>query len=338
MFDIWLLPATFFFSFLGTWLIVHFATHRQWLDTPNARSSHSTPTPTSGGVAIFIVFALALWWAFRQDTATMNPYPVLFLTACIALVGLADDICQLGIVTRISSHVLVVGAALALYGLPAIPLPGVLLELGWLGYPLGLVVLLWFINLFNFMDGIDGLAATETLFVCLAMVLISQGGQVPDLERFLLLLAASVSGFLVLNLAPAKIFMGDVGSNVLGYLLIVGALASTVGGVTSVWVWLILTAAFIVDATYTLFARMLKGETWYFAHRTHAYQLGAGFLGSHGKVVMLVGGINVAWLLPLAWLAQSHQSWGLGLTVVAWAPLALLVHVVRTRLTARTMP
>ena len=122
--------------------------------------------------------------------------------------------------------------------------------------------------------------------------------------------------------------MGDIGSNILGFLLSVLALASASLGYTSIWMWAILAGVFICDATYTLVARMFGGETWYFAHRRHAYQLAVQHYGTHGKILGLVTMINCLWLLPLAWLAHNFPALGLLLTVIAWVPLLLLARLI----------
>ena len=335
MTDYLLLPLTFLCSFLGTWLIIQLGKSQHWLDQPNSRSSHSIPTPTSGGVAFVLVFILASLLAFRASSPGFNVVLVLILCACIAALGLADDIIKLGISTRILSQFLVVAGALAIFGVPAIPLFGFYVESGWAGYMLLTLILIWFINLFNFMDGLDGIAASQVIFICLSVFVITSNNSNAEYHTMLLLLVAAVGGFLLFNVAPARIFMGDIGSNFLAFALIVAGLASTTLGITNVWVWSILASIFIVDATYTLLARMLRRETWYFAHRTHAYQLAAVYFNSHGKVVISVTLINCCWLLPLAWWSHLQPQWGLALTLIAWTPLIIAVRLIRQLLLDR---
>lgn len=321
-----LLPMTFLFVFLGCLLIIRLSGKYQWLDRPNGRSSHSRPTPTGGGLAIVIIFSLSALLVFADNSPGFNHVLVLVPALAVAAIGLADDIFSLGIWPRICVQLLAVICALALFGIPAVPVFSFILEPGLFGYLFAAWFFLWFINLFNFMDGIDGLAGAEFIFICLAVVFLTMGGENTGTTDFLLLLVAAVSGFLLLNLAPARIFMGDVGSNFLGYLLGVMALASTVSGNTTLWTWLILAAVFIIDATSTLCIRVMKGEKWYYAHRSHAYQRAASHLGSHGSVVVLVSLINCCWLLPLAWMAHNNPGMGFVLTMVACAPLLFLVR------------
>ena len=323
-----LLPATFVLSYIGTWCIVKLAGKRHWLDQPNERSSHSIPTPTGGGVSIVLVFVASSLFAFRGIDPGFSLFPALGLCACIALLGLLDDIFKLGIPTRISTQLLVVAAVLAFFGLPSINLAGIILEPGWFSGLLIVVGMLWLINLYNFMDGIDGIAAVESLFIVLASVFIMFDQSSAEFNYFLLLLAASVSGFLVLNFPPAKIFMGDIGSNFLGFSIGLAAITSSTMGFSNIWVWCILCSIFICDASYTLISRMLNGETWYHAHRRHAYQLAAQYFNSHGKVVTAVLLINVFWLLPLAWLSHHSPHLGLILTILAWLPLFLLAWLI----------
>jgi len=326
-----LLPLTFLCTFLGCLVIVILANKHQWLDRPNNRSSHATPTPTSGGLALVIVFSIAVLIGFSGQSPGFNHHAVLAAGAFIALLGLADDILSLGIWSRIGVQLLVVITALALFGIPPVTVYTLNLQPALTGYLFAALLLLWFINLFNFMDGIDGIAGMETLFICAAVFVLTMGGGHAGFDQFNLLLMAATCGFLVLNLAPARLFMGDVGSNYLGFLLGVLALASTTAGDTTLWTWLILAGVFLVDATLTLLTRALNGETWYHAHRSHAYQRAAMQLGSHGKAVAGVCVINCSWLFPLAWLSQRFPQHGAILTLVAWLPLVFLVRFLGKR-------
>lgn len=323
------LPAAFVFSFLGTWLIIVLSRRQQWLELPNSRSSHTDPTPSCGGVAIVTVFVVTAALALKDSNPGFNLVLLLLLCTCIAAMGLLDDIYQLGIRARISTQFLVVAGALALFGIPAIPLFNFTLQESWPVYLLVTMAFLWFINLFNFMDGIDGLGATEVIFICTAVIIITFADSTLEFRLLLLILLASVSGFLLLNFAPARIFMGDIGSNFLGYILGLAGLISTTMGITNIWVWSILAGVFIVDASSTLVSRMLTGETWYYAHRTHAYQLASAHYNSHGKVVIGVTLLNCFWLLPIAWIAHYQPVWGLSLTVIAWLPLFIIVRLAR---------
>lgn len=205
-------------------------------------------------------------------------------------------------------------------GFPALSLFGLQLQMGLLGIPIGVLFVVWLLNLYNFMDGIDGIAGTEAVTVAVSGALLHWMHGEPEVAMLLLSLAAASMGFLLWNWPPAKIFMGDVGSGFLGFVFAVLALGLS-SGALNLWVWLILLGVFVVDATYTLLRRLVRGERVYQAHRSHAYQRGARRWGSHKNVTLAVGAINVFWLLPLAWVAAVYPDWGVVALAVAWLPL-----------------
>jgi Fuc2NAc and GlcNAc transferase len=181
--------------------------------------------------------------------------------------------------------------------------------------------IVWLLNLYNFMDGIDGLAGIEAVTAgagaaWLGFVLLPNGG-----TWFLpLLLAAAAGGFLVWNLPPARIFMGDVGSGFLGVCLAILALESLALRPAMFWAWLILLGVFVADSTLTLLRRVVRGRAFYEAHRSHAYQQAARRFG-HRAVTLTVGAFNVLWLWPMAWLVATGglaAGWGLA---AAYLPL-----------------
>jgi Fuc2NAc and GlcNAc transferase len=195
---------------------------------------------------------------------------------------------------------------------------------GWVRRCAAFVALVWLTNLFNFMDGIDGLAGMEAVCVSgLGAVLLLRDGSVSSVQLSLMLCAASL-GFLVWNWPPAKIFMGDVGSGFLGFTLGTLALFFSRTSRALVWPWLILLAAFFVDATVTLSRRMLSRARWYEAHRSHAYQHAAKAFGSHSNVTLAVAAINVGWLFPMAWAACRFSKAGPVFVAVAVIPLVYL--------------
>src|SRR5690606_20964523 len=205
-------------------------------------------------------------------------------------------------------------------GFPALSLFGLQLQMGLLGIPIGVLFVVWLLNLYNFMDGIDGIAGTEAVTVAVSGALLHWMHGEPEVAMLLLSLAAASMGFLLWNWPPAKIFMVDVGSGFLGFVFAVLALGLS-SGALNLWVWLILLGVFVVDATYTLLRRLVRGERVYQAHRSHAYQRGARRWGSHKNVTLAVGAINVFWLLPLAWVAAVYPDWGVVALAVAWLPL-----------------
>ena len=180
------------------------------------------------------------------------------------------------------------------------------------------------LNLYNFMDGIDGLASVEALCVCLGACLLYGLTGHGDLMWAPLLLAVSVAGFLCWNFPPARIFMGDAGSGFLGVMLGVLSLQAAWAAPQLFWGWLILLGVFVVDATFTLSRRLIRGDKVYEAHRSHAYQFASRLYGRHLPVTLAVGLINLFWLLPIAVAVACFGLDGtLGL-IVAYVPLVFL--------------
>lgn len=209
------------------------------------------------------------------------------------------------------------------WGLPAVELFGHAFDLGWLGNVLAAFYLVWLLNLYNFMDGIDGIASVEAICVCLGACLLYWIAGNVELIWAPLLLAAAVAGFLF-GISPAKIFMGDAGSGFLGIVLGALSIQAAWASPDMLWCWLILLGVFIVDATFTLFRRLLRGDKVYEAHRSHAYQYASRRFGSHLKVTSVVALINLLWLLPIALcVVRFGLDSSLGL-ILAYAPLVAL--------------
>ena len=294
------------------------------LDVPNARSSHSNPTPRGGGAAVVLAWLTALWLVPAPGGREL----VLAFSGglAVAAVGFVDDHRPLAARYRMAVHVAAAGWALwCLGGLPLAAVAGRFWALGWMGSALALVTVVWMLNLFNFIDGIDGLAGSEAVFVAGAAGLLGQlWFPESGLGLLNLLLAAACLGFLAWNWPPASIFMGDVGSGFIGFALGVAAIASAGHGGPGLAVWLILSGVFVADASYTLLWRMASGQRWFEAHRSHAYQHAVAVLGGHRPVTLAVWGINLGWLLPLAVLAIAHPAYELRCLLLAYAPLVAI--------------
>ncbi|WP_315984160.1 hypothetical protein [Aliamphritea spongicola] len=183
--------------------------------------------------------------------------------------------------------------------------------------------IVWILNLFNFMDGIDGLASIEALFVCIGAVicgLIANDGGFLNSSIILTILFFSILGFLSWNIPPAKIFMGDACSGFLGFIMSTVSVLATLENNILFWCWITLLAVFISDATSTLVRRLL-GESIHIAHRSHAYQHAAQYFGSHKVVVKYVIMINILWLLPLSILIAFEVLDGFFVSFVAYVPV-----------------
>src|SRR3990167_9256944 len=275
----WLLPAVAGVSLLMTGVLRRYALARSLMDVPNGRSSHSVPTPRGGGVAIVVSFLLALpLMAGVGLVAWPLAWALLGAGAGIAVLGFLDDHGHIAARWRLLGHfAAAIWALFWLGGLPSVVMFGYTVDLGWFGHALAAVYLVWMLNLYNFMDGIDGIASVEAICVCfggaLAYGLLGFAGSTQTSEFIVpLLLVAAVAGFLFWNFPPARIFMGDAGSGFLGITLGLLSLQAAWVAPQLLWSWLILLGVFIVDATFTLLRRLLRGDKVYEAHRSHAYQ------------------------------------------------------------------
>jgi Fuc2NAc and GlcNAc transferase len=320
--------ATFATALIATGVMRRYALQRNLIDMPNERSSHTSPTPRGGGVAIVIAFFFgALLLAVLGLIDGRNLGALLIGGGATAFVGFVDDRWQLRASVRFSIHLAAaLCMVLLLGGIPETALTRWGLHGAWIGGLIAVLVLVWTTNLFNFMDGIDGIAASEAVFVSGAGALLNwcQGGG-PGLTAAMLCLATASLGFLGWNWPPARIFMGDVGSGFLGFTLAVLGLISNQLGDMPIEVWGILGGFFFVDATITLLRRVVRGDQWSEAHRMHAYQQLARRWEAHLPVTLLVSAINVAWLLPWAWLSVRIPDNAKYFLIAALAPLAALV-------------
>lgn len=299
------------------------------MDVPNERSSHLTPTPRGGGIA-FVATSIVGFLLLTLDNALDR---VDLLAICcagmiVAIAGHLDDRQRIsGATIRLVLHatgaiILIIGI-----GIPSqISLFDRTVNTGIIGSILGVLYLVWLLNLFNFMDGTDGIAASEAIFVCVAgAVLNFHVLSVINFSAAAIILTASTFGFILYNWSPAKIFMGDVGSGYLG--IIVGGLSLMAAKqqASLLWVWIILLAVFVSDATITLIRRLLRKQKPHVAHRSHAYQHLAIRFNSHPKVALVVLAVNVFWLVPIAFLVADKQLAGTTGVVVAYVPLLVTV-------------
>lgn len=319
--------VSFAASYLLTGLIRRYALKNSLLDVPNARSSHVVATPRGGGLAVVIVFLSVMGGSSLLGLPTYIIGSILS-GALVAGIGFWDDHQSIPARWRFITHF--AAAAWGLYwlgGLPPIICFGYIVDLGWAGQVLGLFYLVWLLNLYNFMDGIDGLAGIEAVTACCGGALLAWL-IAPDSVVWMppVLLATAVSGFLVWNFPPARIFMGDVGSGFLGIMLALFSVQAAWVDPRLLWVWLILLGVFIVDATVTLCRRVVRGEKFYEAHRSHAYQYASRVLGAHRPVTLAICAINVFWLMPVASLVAMAKLDGILGLMLAYLPLLWLAY------------
>ncbi len=306
--DHWVIKVVWFimvaaFSFAATLYYRKIAIRRNIIAKINFRSLHKKVIPRGGGVAfafIFTILIIFFWWANVFDLWLVLSF-TLGGIAAITL-GFLDDILEIDPVIKLISHTILSLFFLFIFFIyhpfsfvknTGVLIPAILIGM-WVFVPL------WFINLFNFIDGIDGMAAAATIFICFAaiVVLTFNNGDVSIILLFALL-AASCMGFIFFNLPPASIFMGDAGSIFIGYCI--GALVLTTLYMNQVtfWNWLILLSYYLADTTCTTIMRVFLVKKWYGVHRSHAYQNVARIKNSHSKVTYGILLYNIIWVFPL---------------------------------------
>ncbi len=295
------------------------------LDRPNERSLHVAPIPRGGGIAV-VAAILAAWLALIA-TGLVAPRlaAVVFGGGLLAAVSWRDDLGGVSPAVRLVVQFGAVGP-----GMMALAPAGLVFQgwlPGWLDPVAAALLWVWFINLFNFMDGIDGLAGSEAAAIGLGLLLFAGFGGDPGFAALAAVAAAAAIGFLVWNWAPARIFLGDVGSVPLGYLL--GYLLLDVAAHGHWKIALILPLYFLADATLTLFRRLARGERVWQAHREHFYQRAVQRGLGHAVVARRVIAANLV-LIGCGWAAENN--WGIaGLVTAVAVVLALLASLAGLR-------
>jgi Fuc2NAc and GlcNAc transferase len=323
--------AAFVVAFVLTALVRKQAVAHGVFDIPNDRSSHRVPTPRGGGIAVALSTLAASIFLLWRGALDLQLF--LALTGggiVVAFVGYLDDRRPLSARIRLAAHLAAaLWALVCLGGLPPMRFGDHIVSLGWAGYVVGALGIAWTVNLFNFMDGIDGIAAAEAVSIAWGAVLLAMVmEQSMAVSATAMVFGAVCCGFLVWNWPPAKIFMGDVGSGYLGYVLVVLALGAARANPAALAVWVILGGVFFCDAFITLMRRLARGERVHHAHRSHAYQRLARRWGNHRSVTLAVGLVNLLWLLPCAWFAAARPALAGWMVLIAFLPLVLVVLVV----------
>ena len=296
-----LLFSVFLSSFVLTYLVKTIAQKKALMDIPNERSSHTIPTPRGGGLAIAVTWFGAILFLYFNQQIEQTLFYALISGVLLCVISFIDDIYTLKALPRFIVHALV--AILGLYsigGVGNINCGFFVIPDSWALNTLAFIGIIWFINLFNFIDGIDGYTASETIFVSMAMYFFVQANYLP-------LLALSTLGFLCWNWDKAKIFMGDVGSTFLGYTLIMLMIYYNKTSQFNLINGLILSSVFWFDATYTLYKRFRNKEKLSTAHRKHAYQRIVQHGFSHQKTVLVAMLINCG-LMALIYLTTIYNN------------------------------
>lgn len=306
----------------GSWAMMRWLRRRLILDHPVARSSHDRPVPKGSGVAV--VTALLASWLWLGVSGATPPETLLICGLGFALAALSwlNDVTDLPVPPRLGLHLLI-----AFVGLQALPDRGHVFQ-GLLSVRMDEFVTMllwaWFLNLFNFMDGIDGITAVETVAIAggLACVAVLTGVASGGYLALVVALAAAVLGFLPWNWHPARVFLGDVGSVPLGFVTgwLLLLLASR-----GYWVpALLLPLYYLADATLTLIRRLLRREAIWRAHRSHFYQRALGRDRNHGIVALWILAFNLG-LIASAVIALWHPVTALMLGVLLIAGLLLVL-------------
>ncbi|MDO8453329.1 MAG: glycosyltransferase family 4 protein [Sulfurimonas sp.] len=300
----------FLISFTMTYLIKNHALKNSLVAEVNERSSHTSPTPHGGGIAIAFTWFAGLSYLYFDEQIEAKLFYALMVGVIIAAVSYADDLFELSTKLRLAvqSGVALLGL-FALGGLELIDFGIFVVKNQIITNLFAFLLIVWFINLYNFLDGIDGYAGSEALFLALAGLILFGGAH-------FIVLAVSVLGFLVWNWHKAKIFMGDVGSTLLGYTVAVFTLYYANQESANMWVWITLFGLFWFDATLTLLRRYRNGEALGKAHKKHAYQRLTQSGWSHDRVVKYSIVINLFFLTLIFLIANKATVFFVSITVL----------------------
>ena len=331
---------------MGTGWLRRYALRQSLLDVPNDRSSHTRPTPRGGGLSITLAVLISVpLLTVYGDLPAMVLLALLPAGILIGMIGWLDvgfdwyegigwldDHYHLAIPWRAASYLLAASwFAWISGGLPELSLGIWAWKTGVLNLPLVVLGIAWLTNLYNFMDGTDALAGLQAILAGTAGAILFWLQGTESLAALAAVIAAAAAGFLFWNMPPARIFMGDVGSCFLGFIFGCLAVVGERFAHLPALLWLILLGVFVWDATCTLLMRMLRGEVWYDAHRSHAYQRLLQLGWSHGRVALafLLYNLLILWPLTLwAWYYSGALLPAVGVsaavTVLAWGTIQIL--------------
>ena len=296
-------------SYFGIILYRRVAISRDFVANPNFRNLHASPLPVGGGIVFSFVFVFSLFVIWWLNQISDDLFWVLGVGGgSAALFGFLDDLKDIRASSKLVTQFFLSGWLLFWFD------GGPLLSIDWIpvlvAIPVTALFLVWMVNAYNFMDGIDGMAVSGAVFVSGAITLVML--LTNSKSEFIIvpvLLLTTTSTFMVFNWPPASIFMGDSGSVFLGYIFGSLILVTAMSGDISIWTWLVVFGYFFADTTVTQIIRVILVKKWYRAHRSHAYQNLARITGSHLKVTGGVVLYNVVWILPLTlWSAMKPET------------------------------
>ncbi|MCT4638578.1 MAG: glycosyltransferase family 4 protein [Bacteroidales bacterium] len=296
------LSVVLLISFILTYLVRKAAIKKSILDIPNHRSSHSVPTPRGGGIAIMIAWYVGVITLYIMKYIELNLFLALASGSFLSVISIIDDIRNVKPKVRLLFQALSAIGALYFIGyIRPIDLFVFQISSQYILFPLFFIAILWFINLFNFLDGIDGHIAIAGITIPLGLYIFSD-------SQVLLIMVAAVLGFLPWNWQRAKIFMGDVGSTLIGFNVVILSLWFRNTANVSIIVILVLSSLYWFDATLTLVRRFLNKEKLSEAHRKHAYQRIVQYGFSHQKTVMFAIIINIIFFTTVYMLKENTHN------------------------------
>lgn len=324
------LVSSFVLAAVLVGVAIFYARGRGMFDQPGQRRSHHVPTPRGGGIGMVAAVSICTPGALLTLPKPWPPAIVagmLFALLLVALAGWWDDHRPLPVWPRLGAQVL----AVVLFSFTLTTT-----NLSWCWLPLLLVAGVWSINLHNFMDGIDGLLAQQTVFVAGGIGCLACAASQPALAVGAGTVMAASAGFWLYNRSPARIFMGDVGSGSAGLLVFVLSVLLWRIEPPLAWAALVLSSAFVTDASLTLLTRIRSGRSWHRAHREHLYQWMVRRGATHAGVDARYLAWNLLVAAPAAWWIATHPQGGLPVAAVVYAMATLLWLVMKRRCLRRS--
>lgn len=318
-----LFAACFISCFIGVGIVLRWLYRRNVMDIPSARGNHHTPTPRGGGLAVCLTFAVGALSVFYYYDVSVLFIVVTCFSLLLAFVSFLDDLYGLPAWPRLLSQLVTVSCGtwllytssdlLILDGLLPVELEAFFVVIAWM----------WFINLYNFMDGIDGITGSQSVAIAIGILLASVlAGLNKDLWMFATILLAVSLGFLLWNLPPAKVFIGDVGSVPLGYIF--GFLLLFIAQHGYLTIALILPAYYLLDSTYTLLKRIFTGKPIFQAHSDHFYQQAVRTGQSHSSVVVRLSLLN-GFFIVLSLISLYFSDYSLLFLLAAYGAAVLVI-------------
>lgn len=321
-----LIIPIFVLSWISVFLYKKYAILNGILSNPNYRTLHESPIPTGGGVIFSLLFILSIFLIWLNERLSDNLFFMLGVGGGVAtLFGFMDDATNIK-----ASRKLIVQILLSSWVMFCLYKEN-LLYLNWLPIfiliPILLFFLVWIINAYNFIDGVDGMAASAAIFISLTLALVLfLNGKSVELIPVFILIATLVGGFISFNWPPATIFMGDAGSVFLGYIFASLMLFTTLNGYITIWIWLTVFGYFLADTMITQIVRVFLVKKWYLPHRSHAYQNLARITSSHAKVTNGVLLYNLLWILPLTVLSVFKTEIEMLIAILAILPALIIAY------------